>query len=148
MAFFIFLYWMLILIVCLISDNSLNDEWYINLSKNDTLNQKYKGIFAYLFIVLLVPFICGAVYVVNKLFFGAYSKKTFIFMLIGILTLCILPNFTFITKFYYFTPIAGSSGPLNPDATSNLFTVFTLFTMTLLIGFIILLSILTYLIVD
>ncbi len=148
MAFFIFLYWMLILIVCLISDNSLNDEWYINLSKNDTLNQKYKGIFAYLFIVLLVPFICGAVYEVNKLFFGAYSKKTFIFMLIGILTLCILPNFTFITKFYYFTPITGSSGPLNPDATSNLFTVFTLFTMTLLIGFIILLSILTYLIVD
>ena len=74
--------------------------------------------------------------------------RKFIFMLIGILTLCILPNFTFITKFYYFTPITGSSGPLNADATSNLFTVFTLFTMTLLIRFIILLSILTYLIVD
>ena len=148
MAFFIFLYWMLIMVVCLISDNSLNDEWNINLSENPILNLKYKGIFAYLFIGLLVPFIYGAVYEVNKLFFGAYSKKTFIFMLIGILTLCILPNFTFITKFYYFTPIPGSSGNLNPNTTSNFFTIFTLFTMTLLIGFIILLIILTYLIID
>ena len=69
-------------------------------------------------------------------------------MLIGILTLCILPNFTFITKFYYYTPITGPSGPINPDATSKIFTVFTLFTKTLLIGFIILLTILTYQIVD
>ena len=103
---------------------------------------KYKGIFAYLFIGLLVPFIYGAVYEVNKLFFGTYSKKTFIFMLIGILILSILPNFTFITKVYYITPLTGSSGHLNPDATSNFFTIFTLFTMTLLIGFIILLIIL------
>ncbi|MGL5591276.1 MAG: phosphatidate cytidylyltransferase [Mycoplasmoidaceae bacterium] len=145
MAFFIFSYWILILITCLISDNSLNDDWYINLSPNPTLNLQYKGIFAYMFIVLLIPFIYGAVYEVNKLFFGAYSRKTFIFLLLGILTLCILPNFAFITKFYYFTPIERS---FSQSPTSDFFTIFALFTITLLIGFIILLIILIFIVVD
>ncbi|MGL5246374.1 MAG: phosphatidate cytidylyltransferase [Mycoplasmoidaceae bacterium] len=145
MAFFILSYWILILITCLISDNSLNDDWYINLSPNATLNLQYKGIFAYMFICLLIPFIYGAVYEINKLFFGAYSRKTFIFLLLGILILCILPNFAFITKFYYFTPIKSN---LNPGFTSDFFTIFSLFTITLLIGFIILLTILIFLVVN
>ncbi|MGL4617041.1 MAG: hypothetical protein ACRCUM_02285, partial [Mycoplasmoidaceae bacterium] len=145
MAFFIFSYWILILIACLISDNSLNDDWYINLSPNAILNLQYKGIFAYLFIVLIIPFIYGAVYEINKLFFGAYSNKTFVFLLLGILTIFILPNFTFITKFYYFTPIENS---YNENYTSDFFTIFSLFTITLVVGFIILLCILIFLVID
>ncbi len=135
-ALLIFLYWSFMLTVCLLSDIGINTDWYIS------LDNKYKGIFAYFFVLLILPFIYGATHELNNLFFGFNMKKTFILLFTGISLFLFLPNFVYITKFYYFPTVFET----NTEIQNVFTTIFGLFTLSLTISLIVFILILIYII--
>ncbi|MGL4647521.1 MAG: phosphatidate cytidylyltransferase [Mycoplasmoidaceae bacterium] len=141
-AFALTAYWSLLFVSCWISDNSIGSEWYV------PLDIKSKGIFAYIFVLLLLPFAYGSAREINNLFFGRGVWLTFWLLFSVIAIFLILPNFAYITRTYYF-PIKGIpitfEGDLlkNPNEFGDFFSkLLALFSITILISFAFLIGVL------
>ncbi len=100
-SIFIFVYILIGVMFCAFSNIEWTKYLFFELEWKDNDIYVIQSIFAILYMLWLIPFLIGAIYEINKLYFGTRSKLSFNLLLISGLILVICPNVMLIYFRYY-----------------------------------------------